>query len=212
MYIRLPVLALATCCIGFGALRVNRLFQVPQPTQQSLNSVSTDSAGNLIVTGFGFGGLVTKLDPAGNVIFAFSNFGASGAAVVSDSNNDVYWIGAGGAPGFPFPFTQRVLRVNALGSYVPGFVVKFRGADGTILWAAEVDALQPQAIALDAQGMIMLAGFATTTPAATTEGAYVSPNAGSVHALAIAKLTPEGDAVFMAAYGGQSVNGISTCP
>jgi hypothetical protein len=162
--------------------------------------VSTDSAGNLIVTGFGFGGLVTKLDPAGNVIFAFSNFGASGAAVVSDSNNDVYWIGAGGAPGFPFPFTQRVLRVNALGSYVPGFVVKFRGADGTILWAAEVE------------GMIMLAGFATTTPAATTEGAYVSPNAGSVHALAIAKLTPEGDAVFMAAYGGQSVNGISTCP
>jgi uncharacterized protein (TIGR03437 family) len=211
MSIRFPLLAWATCCIGLGALRVDHIIQVPLTTQQTLSSISTDSAGNLIVTGFGAGGFVTKLDPAGNIIFKFSNFGAYGAAAVSDGNNDVYWVGSGGAPGFPFPFTKRVLPVDDLGSYVPGFVVKFRGTDGTILWAAEIDALQPHAITVDAHGMITVAGFANTAPAATTEGAYRSPNAGSVNALGIVRLTPEGDAVFMAAYGGQSVNGTRTC-
>jgi hypothetical protein len=171
MHIRIPLLALATCCIGFGALRVNHIFQVPESTQQSVSSISTDSAGNLIVTESGSAGFVTKPGPAGNVIFTFTNLGAYGADAVTDSNNDVYWIGAGGGSGFPFPVTKRVLPVNDIGFYLPGFVVKFRGTDGTILWAAE-DALQPETIVIDAHGMITIAGFATTAPAATTEDAY----------------------------------------
>ena len=200
-----------TCCVAFGALRVDQIVQVPLTTQQTVQSIRADSTGNLIVTGFGFGGFISKLDPGGNVTFSFSNFGAYGNAAIADSNGDVYWIGSGGGPGFPFPFTKRVLPVDDLGSFVPGFVVKFRGIDGTILWAAEIDALQPTAIAVDARGMITIAGFANTTPAITTAGAYQSPNTGSVHALGVARLTPDGDAVFIAAYGGQTVNGIRTC-
>ena len=212
MIILALILALAASSAGFGALRVEQIIQVPSQRAQSINSLTTDGKGNLIVTGSNVqGGIVSKLDPSGNVVFTFANFGAYPAGAAVDSNGDIYWIGTGGAPGFPFPFTKKVLPVFELGSAVPGFVVKFRGKDGSIIWAAEVDAIQPQAIALDANGFITLAGIATTAPGLTTPGAYQSPAAGTVPPLGIVRLTKDGDAVFAAAYGGHSINGTSAC-
>ena len=213
MFIRAVSLALATCSIGLGAFQVEHIMQVPLQRAQSINSLTVDGKGNLILTGSNDqGGFVSKLDPLGNVVFRFANFGAYPAGAAVDTNNDIYWFGTAGAPGFPFPFTKTLLPVAELGSATPGFVVKFRGTDGSIIWAAKVEALQPQAIALDASGTITLAGVATTAPGITTAGAYRSPAAGTAAPLGIVRLTPEGDAVFAAAFGGgHSVDRTNSC-
>ena len=213
MFVRALLFALGSCSVGSSAFLVEQIIQVPLQPAQSINSLTADRNGNLVVTGMNVqGGFVSKLDPLGTGIFIFVNFGTFPAGAAVDANGDIYWIGTGGAPGFPpFPFTKKVLPIPDLGSKTPGFVVKFRGSDGSIIWAAELDALQPQAIALDASGRITLAGYATTAPGLVTPGAYESPAAGTVAPLGIAQLTNNGDALFMATYGGHSINGTSTC-
>jgi hypothetical protein len=184
MFIRALLFVLASCTVGLSAFRVEQIIQIPRA--QSINSLAADRNGNLVVTGMNVqGGFVSKLDPLGTMIFSFANFGAFPAGAAVDANGDIYWIGTGGAPDFPpFPFTKKVLPVPQLGLRTPGFVVKFRGVDGSIIWAAELEALQPQAIALDASGRITLAGYATTAPGLTTPGAYQSPATGTVAPLA----------------------------
>src|SRR4051812_32266889 len=150
----LIVAALAMCHIASGALRVEQILQVPSDRAQTVTSLAVDRQGGLIVTGSNVqGGFVSKLDSRGNLVFTFANFGCFPAGAAVDANGDVYWVGSAG---FSFPFTKKILPVPDRGSHSPGFVVKFRGTDGAILWAAEVDALQPQAIVLNAAGQITL--------------------------------------------------------
>ena len=213
MLSRAVLFAVVTCNAVFAApsFYVQQLIQVPLQPAQSINSLTVDAGGNMIVTGSnGKGGFLSKLDPGGNLIFNFVNFGAFPAGAAVDTNGDVYWIGTGGAPGFVFPFTKTILPASNTGSATPGFVVKFRGADGAILWAAELEALQPEAITVDPSGLVIVAGVATTAPGFTTPGAYQSPKE-MAPPMGIARLTANGDAVFMATYGGHSINGTSTC-
>jgi hypothetical protein len=94
---------------------------------------------------------------------------------------------------------------------VPGFVIKFQGVDGAIAWAVKIGAMQPQALAVDANGSLTLAGIATTAPGLATSGAYVAPSTGTVAPLSIVRLTLDGDAVFAAVFGGHSIHGVSSC-
>jgi uncharacterized protein (TIGR03437 family) len=205
-----PALVFAGACPA--SLRVEQVLQVPLRRAQAVRSLSTDRNGNFIVTGTNVdGGFIYKLDSNGNVIFTFSSSGAFPAGAVADPTGDVYWFGSGGGTGFPFPFTKTVLSVPSLESILPGFVVKFRGVDGSIVWAAEIGAMQPTAMVLDANGLPTLAGLATTTPALTTPGAYLSPATGTVAPLSLVRLSAAGDAVFSAAFGGHSINGTSSC-
>jgi uncharacterized protein (TIGR03437 family) len=212
----MPIRILSLALIFGGAcsasFRVGQILQVPLQRAQAVSSLATDGNGNFIVTGINVdGGFICKLDPNGNVIFKFANFGAFPAGAVADPRGDIYWFGSGGGTGFPFPFTKTVLSVPQLGSSVPGFVVKFRGVDGSIVWAVEIGAMDPTAIALDADGLPILAGFATTAPGLTTHGAYLSPSTGAVAPLSVVRLSAAGDAIFAAAFGGHSINGTSTC-
>jgi hypothetical protein len=212
MLIRAALFSFFTSGISWCTFQVNQIIQIPLRAPD-INSLSTDRDGNLIVTGMNAqGGFLSKLGSSGNGIFTFANFGSYPAGAAVDANGDIYWIGTGGVPGFPpLPITKKILAVSDLGSRTPGFVIKFRRSDGSVIWAAEVDALQPQAIALDSNGRITIAGPATTAPGFTTQGAYQSPAAGTVAPLGIAQLTNDGDPLFMATYGGHSINGTSTC-
>jgi uncharacterized protein (TIGR03437 family) len=213
MLFQAVLFAFVMCGAAFGTpgFYVQQLIQVPLQPAQSINSLTMDAGGNMIVTGSnGKGGFVSKLDPSGNPVFSLVNFGAYPAGAAVDTNGDVYWIGRGGAPGFVFPFTKTILPASNTGSATPGFVVKFHGVDGTILWAAELEALQPEAITVDSSGLVIVAGAATTAPGFTTPGAYQSPEE-TASPMGIARLTADGDAVFMATYGGNTVNGVSTC-
>lgn len=212
MLIRILVFGLVAVGTCSGTFRVKQVMQVPLRRAQDINSLTADRNGNLIVTGSSVdGGFICKLDPTGNVVFSFANFGAFPAGAAVDRNGDVYWFGTGGSSGFPFPFTKTVLDVPQAGSRVPGFVVKFRGTDGSMAWAVKVGAMQPEAMAVDANGLLTLAGIANTAPGLTTAGAYVSPSSDTVAPLSIVRLSADGDAVFAAAFGGHSIHGASSC-
>jgi uncharacterized protein (TIGR03437 family) len=212
MLIRTFLFALTAVGTCSGSFHVKQVMQVPLRRAQDINSLTADRNGNFIVTGSNVdGGFISKLDPTGNPVFTFANFGAFPAGTAADRNGDVYWFGSGGAPGFPFPFTKTVLDVSQPGSSVPGFVVKFHGADGSIVWALKIGAMEPQALLVDENGLLTLAGIATTAPGLTTSGAYMSPSTGTVAPLSIVRLTADGDAIFAAAFGGHSINGVSSC-
>jgi hypothetical protein len=212
MLIRLLVLGIVALASCSGSFRVKRVIQVPLRRAQHINFLTADRNGDLIVTGTNVdGGFICKLGPTGNVVFTFANFWSFPAGAAVDRNGDVYWFGSGGAPGFAFPFTKTVLDISQPGSSVPGFVVKFHGADGSIAWAVKIGAMQPQALAVDANGSLTLAGIATTAPGLTTSGAYAAPSTGTVAPLSIVRLTVDGDAVFAAIFGGHSINGVSSC-
>lgn len=75
----------------------------------------------------------------------------------------------------------------------------------------KIGAMQPQSLAVDANGLLTLAGVATTAPGLATPGSYVSPSTGAVAPLSIVRLSADGNAVFAAAFGGHSINGVSSC-
>jgi uncharacterized protein (TIGR03437 family) len=203
------VAALAMCNIASGALRVEQILQVPSDRAQTVTSFAVDRQGNPIVTGSNVqGGFVSKLDPRGNLVFTFANFGSFPTAAAADAKGDIYWVGSAG---FSFPFTKKILPVPDRGSHSPGFVVKFRGTDGAIIWAAELDGLQPQAIVLDAAGQITLAGGATAAHGVGTAGAYQSPALRDIPPLGIVRLTGDGDVIFAATYGGHSFKDPEPC-
>jgi uncharacterized protein (TIGR03437 family) len=198
----------ALLCInsGLGAIRVRQILQVPAEPQQELNYLTTDQNGYLIATGTnGHGAFIDKLNGSGNLVFSLSEQGAYPSGAIADVNGDVYWIGSSGVPVFPFPFTKFVLGTPPAGS-LPGFVVKFHGADGSIAWATALGAMQPAAISVSADGQVTVVGIANATPGVTTPGSYLSPTIGTAVPIEIVRLSADGDLVFAAAYGGHTVN------
>jgi uncharacterized protein (TIGR03437 family) len=206
MTFRLALFALLTAGSDYGAIRVRQILQVPSGPQQTLRYLTADQNGDLIATGNnGNGAFIDKLDGSGNLIFTLSEQGAYPSGAVADANGDVYWIGSAGTPVFPFPFTKFVLGTPPAGS-LPGFVVKFHGADGSIAWATALGAMQPAVISAGGNGQVTVAGIASAPPGITTPGAYQSPTIGTAGPIEIIRLSADGDVVFAAAYGGHTVN------
>jgi uncharacterized protein (TIGR03437 family) len=198
--------------LSYAAIVAQQILQVPSDLQQTLYSLTTDRSGNLIATGFNAkGGFIVKLDLSGKQVFSFSNFGAFPNGATADANGDIYWIGASGAPTFPFPFTNSVLGSPPSDS-VSGFVVKFRGGDGSIVWATALGAVVPSTIAVDASGEVTVAGVADSATGITTPGAYAFAAVTSAKPLEIVRLSAAGDLIFAATYGGNNVSGSRTTP
>jgi hypothetical protein len=197
--------------LSYAAIVEQQILQVPSGLQQTLYSLTTDRSGNLIATGFNAkGGFLIKLDSSGNQVFSFSSFGAFPNGATADANGDIYWIGASGAPTFPFPFTNSVLGSPPSGS-VSGFVVKFHGGDGSIVWATALGAVVPSTIAIDASGEATVAGIADSATGVTTPGAYAFSAVAPARPLEIVRLSAAGDLIFAATYGG-TVSGSRTTP
>jgi uncharacterized protein (TIGR03437 family) len=198
--------------LSSAAIHADKILQVPSEPQQTLDYLTTDPGGNLIATGDnGFGAFIDKLDSSGNLIFTFSTIGSFPSAAAADANGDVYWIGASGAPTFPFPFTRFILG-SPPDSSLYGFVVKFRGKDGSIAWATALGAMTPSTIAIGANGSVTVAGIASATPGVTTPGAYLFPSAAPAKPVGIVQLSADGDLVFAATYGGNRVDGTRSHP
>ncbi len=146
---------------------------------------------------------VRKSDASGKPIWdrRFPDlFGAGALPMVIDANDDVYLAGGSVSPD-AFPFTS-ILLTGALAA--PSFVVKLRGSDGTIAWAAEIDG-QPTAITVNSNGEAIVAVASSPVTLQTTPGAYTSGQSGSNLdvATSLIGISPAGDkAVFALEYGG----------
>jgi hypothetical protein len=170
-------LILVTTTFSQGAIRAQQIQQIPSEPQQTLIALTGDSSGNLLATGNNpEGALVLKLDNSGNLIFTRSEIGSYPFGVAADTNGDVYWIGAAGTPLFPFPFTNSVLGTPPSGS-LPGFVVKLRGTDGSIMWATATGAMTPDTLAIAYDGSVVVTGVANSTSGLTSPGAWAASTA-----------------------------------
>ncbi len=190
--------------VSHAAIQARQIVQVPALPQHTLSFASADSSGNFIAGGLGSGSFIDKIDPAGNLIFSYSNFGGYGFAAAAGPNGDVYWVGSSGSPVFPFPFTKTVLGDPPAGS-LSGFVVRFRGSDGAIIWATGLGSLQPSAVTVDPSGGVVVAGIASSTSPPTTSGASSVVITAPATPVQIVRLDGNGDLLFAATYGGSVV-------
>ncbi len=198
-----PIAVFALLALGSGnnEMQVRSILRIPAQPQQTINAVTADSSGNVIATGENsLGTFISKLDASGNPVFMLNEFGAFGTGVAADTNGDVYWIGASGAPLFPFPFTNSVLG-PAPATSSPGFVVKFH-ADGAIAWATEIGPMSPSSVAIGSDGSVVVAGSAGSASPSVTPGAYTVSVAEPATPLEVVKLSSAGALVFAATYGG----------
>lgn len=194
-----------------ASLRVRELVQIPAMPEQRVFRMKTDTQGNLVVSAWlsmppdtpNSYGLIKKIDTSGKELFSLLLPGADRMPIAIDSNNDIFVAGCTFTPE-QFPFTNR-----------PGglFVMKLRGADGTIVFSTSLPyGACPIAIALDGSGQVILAGNGQPT---TTPGAYASPpGTYSWTQVSLVRYSPATDQiVFSARYGGKAINcpGGSSC-
>jgi uncharacterized protein (TIGR03437 family) len=178
-----------------SAIRVSGIVRVPVKPGQAVVAIASDSRGNTIAAASGG---VHKLDPAGNVVFSRELPGVP-QDLVLDGNGDIYV--AGWTDSTAFPFTHR-LYPNAEGRL---FAAKLKGTDGALVYATALGAGNIGGIAVDAAGRVFMAGMTgeSVPEFIVTPGAYdFHPNRNLMAYTFIAALTPAGETVFTARYGG----------
>jgi uncharacterized protein (TIGR03437 family) len=144
----------------------------------SVAQIATDSAGNTYVTGTN--AFVTKLDPAGDVVFTISIGppGSYATCIAMDPTGNV-WVGGQ-------TLAATLPLVNALQSSpsIPeaGFLVKM-APDGTVLYSSYFGGLLGASgvngIATDQSGNVYVTGFTDATDFPTTPGLPASPVSAS---------------------------------
>ncbi len=171
------------------------------PYQSTVGALATDAQGDTYVTGSG--AFVTKLDPAGGIVFT-TTFGQDysysyGYSIAVDPLGNIWVGGQTVAANFPL--------MNALQSSVvssgSGFVVKM-APDGTVLYSSyfggTLGASAVNGIATDQSGNVYLTGFTEASDFPTTLGLPASPVNGGfptpVYGLFAAKLNSTGQKIL----------------
>jgi uncharacterized protein (TIGR03437 family) len=173
----------------------------------SIIGVSSDAAGNIYVLGSAHespipgrasSGFVMRLDAAATKVAYLQYLGGSsgdgGAAIAVDAAGNAYIAGVTFSSDFPATFGSSV---SATPNHSLPFVMKLNPA-GDVLFASVYESqvtAQPQAIALDAAGNIVLTGR-TVAGYPSTKGA-----ASSSDTTFVTKLDPTGTSILFSAVG-----------
>jgi uncharacterized protein (TIGR03437 family) len=172
------------------------------PTQSTqsiaISAIASDSAGNTYVTGSNV--FVTKLDPAGNIVFSASigPAGSFGNSIAVDATGNIWVGGQTIANNFPL--------VNALqtsGSFSgTGFLVKM-AQNGTVVYSSYFGGVLGNSgvngVATDQSGNVYVTGFTDASDFPTTAGLPASPVAGGsapVYGVFAAKLDSVGQKIL----------------
>lgn len=156
----------------------------------NVSAIATDSAGDTYVAGSS----VTKLDPAGNIVFSTTKFG--GNAIAVDSTGNV-WVG-GQTFATDFPLVNALQSsANASGS---GFVVKI-APDGTVLYSSYFGGVLGSSavngIATDQNGDVYVTGGTSADDFPTSPGLPASPlKQAAVSGAFVAKLDATGQKII----------------
>jgi uncharacterized protein (TIGR03437 family) len=214
-------LVIASVCWGLsaGPLRPQQLLRIPSGSGQQVSDLKIDSHGNLIVAAsvaspasadgtvadnaVASFGLIKKIDPQGNELFSRFLPGASQLKLAVDQNGDIY---VGGVVFGEFLFTSILYTPSNGGPPGAGFLAKFRGTDGTLVYAAELGGV-PTSILIDSNGQALFAMTAwASLHVPVTPGAYSHGDGGSLAMLMyVVRLSAGGDRVLLSAlYSGSS--------
>ncbi len=188
-----------------GGITLSNDFPVRNAFQSAPNCVS-----GLTDCGSGF---VIKLAPAGNqVIYASylgGGFNDGVFAIAVDASGALYVTGESGSPSFPT--AGQPYQVRSAGG-LDAFVAKISADGGTLLYSSLFGGEgkdTPQSIAVDAQGVVYIAGETTSVTLPVTQNAYQQSILNSKQAGFIAKfdLTRPGTAalVYSSYFGASTI-------
>ena len=207
---RLPISLLILISTAYGADFTTYIGPPSVSQSGGVAAIATDSAGNTYATGSnvldtyetGINAFVTKLDPAGNIVFTIS-FGPAGSyanAIAVDPAGNV-WVGGQ-------TLAATLPLVNALQSSpsIPeaGFLVKM-APDGTVLYSSYFGGLLGASgvngIATDQSGNVYVTGFTDAGDFPTTPGLPASPVSASdsapmIYGVFAAKLNSTGQKIL----------------
>jgi uncharacterized protein (TIGR03437 family) len=157
-----------------------------EPPQQSTAAIATDAAGDTYVTGAGGASseaFVTKLGPAGNIVFSIAVGGqccALSTAIAVDPAGNIWAAGITSAPNFPLVNAlQSSPGTGPSGAGVQGaFLVKMT-PDGTIVYSSYFGGVKGSTevygIATDKNGNVYVTGETTSSDFPRTAGLPASP-------------------------------------
>ncbi|HTW66287.1 MAG TPA: SBBP repeat-containing protein [Bryobacteraceae bacterium] len=192
----------------FGGTFTTYIGGVNQDQGGNIAALATDAAGDTYITGSN--GFVTKLDPAGNIVYTITFAGqlSSSNAIAADPAGNVWMGGNTSATNFPLlNALQSVPSQSATGPLAPGsgsgFLVKM-ASDGTILYSSYfggvLGATNVAAIAFDQNGNVYVTGITSASDFPKTAGLTASPvNASGPDAVSgafVTKLDPTGQKII----------------
>jgi len=177
-------------------------------------ALAVDVAGDTFVTGSN--AFVTKLDPAGNIVFtvAIGPAGSYGTAIALDPAGNI-WVG-GQTVATNFPLVNALQSTGAVNGV--GFLVKMT-ADGTVLYSSYFGGVLGNSgvygIATDQNGDVYVTGFTDASDFPTTAGLPASPVSGgsaTVYGLFAAKLNSTGQKILYSTVIAGPANCAFCCP
>lgn len=159
--------------------------------------------------GFGDMLFLTKMDTSGNLVWAKElfnlNYSPNPQSMITDPNGNIYISGIYGST---TDFDPGVGVFNMTGSGgSSGFLVKLDG-NGAFIWAIDVGvggSVEPNCLALDASGNILVTGgFTGTADFDPGAGSFPVTASSAVSDIFIQKLDPNGNLLWVNTYGGSN--------
>ncbi len=165
-------------------------------------------AAQQVCGGLGFGGFVTKLNPAGSGLLYSTRLCGSAndeaLAIAVDAQGQAYVGGVTGSS--DFPVTAGALR-TAGGGAEDGFAVKLAADGRSVLWATYLGGLlgdAVQGIAVDTQGNVFAAGYTQSADFPVSAGAFqrLHGDGGLAQDGFVAKLNAAGSSLVFSTFLG----------
>lgn len=154
--------------------------------------------------------LLAKLDPSGAVVWE-TTIGESSHDIVGglalDAADDLYVVGWTDSANFPTTLPP-IVGTSGTVRFRKAFVMKVSGADGSLLLSRAIDgdhADEGSAIAIDADGNLVIGGTTGSTDFPTTAGAYQDGPNSPLYIDTdgfVMKLTPDLETVLYCTYFG----------
>ena len=190
------------------------------------NSITTDSSGNVYVAGttastnfpthtpaFGTKNalediFVTRIDAAGANVLYSTYVGGNGrdraGAIAIDSTGNAYVVGRVDSTSTDFPTTASALATSYRGGDFDGIVFKLNAQGNALVYSTffggeENDSVE--GIAVDASGIAYVTGGTKSNGFPTTLNAYQGTRAGDTDAF-LSKINPAGSALLYSSYIG----------
>ena len=167
----------------------------------------------------GYGGFVTKLNPAGSQLVYSTYFPVPVSGMAIDGQGNVYVVSATNPQHAPFPVTPGALQNSSANAISTGVVAKLNAAGTALVYGTYLGGSGSQnigdmasSIAVDASGDAYVTGFAASPDFPTTQGAFQTKLPAPI-GIFVSKIAPSGASLvystFLGSTGSSEASGMT---